>query len=145
MKTVRAEQNSGENSSSYNRPQKKMRRPVTYVSDRSRLMMLILITKYGLSCYLAARVLSIPYENAKQIYRGFRRENRIIWNLYNPLGPSDNYNMMMLSQINLLQEQAKRLLMESLKTDQFTLSQKIKVFQFNFDEFILEATLKDLR
>ena len=53
--------------------------------------------------------------------------------------------MMMLSQINLLQEQAKRLLVESLKTDQFTLSQKIKVFQHNFDEFILGPTLKDLR
>ena len=35
--------------------------------------------------------------------------------------------------------------MESLKTHMFTLPQKIKVFQSNFDEFILEDTLKELR
>ena len=50
----------------------------------------------------------------------------------------------MLSQIERLQEQAKRILMGALKTNQFTLPQKIKVFQQNFDEFILESTLKDL-
>ena len=43
----------------------KVRKPNTYVSDQSRLIMLILIKKYGLSCYLAARILDIPYENAK--------------------------------------------------------------------------------
>ena len=52
--------------------------------------------------------------------------------------------MLMLSQIERLQEQAKRILMGALKTNQFTLPQKIKVFQQNFDEFILESTLKDL-
>ena len=124
---------------------KKTRKPNTYVSDRSRLIMLILIIKFDISCYLAARVLNIPYENAKQIYRGFRRENRIIWNLYNPLGSAENYNTLMLSQMEQLQQEAKRILIESLKTHMFTLPQKIKVFQSNFDEFILEATLKDLR
>ena len=50
----------------------------------------------------------------------------------------------MLSQIERLQEQAKRILMGALKTNQFPLPQKIKVFQQNFDEFILESTLKEL-
>ena len=75
----------------------KIRRLSTYVSDKSRLIMLILIKKYGLSCYLAARILDIPYENAKQIYRGLRRENRIIWN--NPMGTHENFKMLMFSYI----------------------------------------------
>ena len=43
-----------------------------------RLEILILITEFGLSCYQAAKVLDIPYTNAKLIYRVFRDDNRII-------------------------------------------------------------------
>ena len=75
----------------------KIRRLGAYISDKSRLIMLILIKKYGLSCYLAARILDIPYENAKQIYRGLRKENRIVWN--NPMGAHENYKMLMFSHI----------------------------------------------
>ena len=45
-----------------------------------RLEILILITEFGLSCYQAARVLNLPYTNAKVIYRVFREENRVISN-----------------------------------------------------------------
>ena len=44
---------------------KKQRSPQVYVSNAMRLEILILITEYGLSCYQAARVLGLPYTNAK--------------------------------------------------------------------------------
>ena len=62
------------------------RKPMTYISDQQRLMMLLLITEFGLSCYLAARVLEMPYTNAKVIYRVFREEKRIVQNSRNPVG-----------------------------------------------------------
>ena len=45
-----------------------------------RLEILVLITEFGLSCYQAARVLNLPYTNAKVIYRTFREENRVTSN-----------------------------------------------------------------
>ena len=98
----------------------KIRRQNIYISDKSRLIMLILIKKYSLSCYLAARILDIPYENAKQIYRGLRKENRIVWN--NPNGSHDIYKMLMFSHIKQFQDEAKCILMEALRTDKFTLA-----------------------
>ena len=59
---------------------KKTRKPQVYVDNAMRLEILILITEYGLSCYLAARVLGLPYTNAKVIYRVYREENRVTSN-----------------------------------------------------------------
>ena len=39
-----------------------------------------MITQFGLSCYQAARVLNVPYTNAKVIYRVYREENRVFSN-----------------------------------------------------------------
>ena len=50
------------------------------------LKMLLLITEFGLSCYMAAKVLDLPYTNAKVIYRVFREERRIVQNSRNPTG-----------------------------------------------------------
>ena len=65
---------------------RKVRKPMTYVSDNMRLKMLLLITEFGLSCYMAAKVLDLPYTNAKVIYRVFREERRIVQNSRNPTG-----------------------------------------------------------
>ena len=62
------------------KPTRKPRKPQVYVSNALRLEILILITEFGLSCYLAARVLNLPYTNAKVIYRVFREENRVTSN-----------------------------------------------------------------
>ena len=51
---------------------------MTYVPDKLRLTMILLITEFGLSCYLAAKVLNMPYTNAKVIYRVFREEKRVV-------------------------------------------------------------------
>ena len=59
---------------------KKTRRPQIYVNDEMRFEILILITEFGLSCYQAARVLKLPYTNAKVIYRVFRENKRITSN-----------------------------------------------------------------
>ena len=125
----------------------KVRKPVTYISDNLRLTMLLMITHFGLSCYMSARVLNIPYENAKMIYRGFRVEKRIIWNLYNPTGLPDfhkNHSMVMLSQLSTLKDEAKRCLLDALNSDVFTIPQKIKIYQQNFDEFIYEPSMSEL-
>ena len=54
------------------------RKPMMYVTDKMRLKMLLLITEFGLSCYMAAKVLEMPYTNAKVIYRVFRMDKRIV-------------------------------------------------------------------
>ena len=59
---------------------KKTRKPQIYVNDEMRFEILILITEFGLSCYQAARVLKLPYTNAKVIYRVFRENKRITSN-----------------------------------------------------------------
>ena len=59
---------------------------MTYVSDQMRLKLLLLITQFGISCYLASKVLGLPYTNAKVIYRVFRQERRIVQNSRNPNG-----------------------------------------------------------
>ena len=60
--------------------ERKPRQPQVFVSNALRIELLILITEFGLSCYLAARTLNIPYTNAKVIYRVFREENRVTSN-----------------------------------------------------------------
>ena len=63
--------------------QHKIRRPrkeQVYVTNAMRFEILILITEFGLSCYQAARVLNLPYTNAKVIYRVYRDENRVTSN-----------------------------------------------------------------
>ena len=59
---------------------------VTQVTDEMRLTLILLITEFGLSCYLAAKVLGIPYTNAKVIYRVYKKEDRVVQNSRSPLG-----------------------------------------------------------
>ena len=47
------------------------------MSDEDRLKMILLIKTFGMSCHKAAKVLNIPYNNAKVIYRIYTKENRI--------------------------------------------------------------------
>ena len=51
---------------------RKARSPQFCVTNALRLEILILVTEFGLSCYAAARVLNLPYTNAKVIYRVYR-------------------------------------------------------------------------
>jgi hypothetical protein len=47
------------------------------ITDLSRIKLVLLITEEKLTCFAAAKKLSIPYTNAKVIYRIFRSEGRI--------------------------------------------------------------------
>ena len=81
------------------------------------------------------------------IYRGFRKENRIIWNLYTPVGIPEfreKYSLMMASNLATLREEAKHKLLEALSSDLFTMPQKVKVFEKNFDEFVYEQRVSDV-
>ena len=59
---------------------RKTRKAQVYISNALRLEILIMITQFGLSCYQAARVLKVPYTNAKVIYRVYREEKRVFSN-----------------------------------------------------------------
>ena len=65
---------------------KSRKKEMTHISNELRLTMILLITEFGLSCYLAARVLNMPYTNAKVIYRVFREDKRIVQGSRNPTG-----------------------------------------------------------
>ena len=54
-----------------------VKRKYETVSDEDRLKMILLIKKFGMSCHRAAKVLNIPYNNAKVIYRIYMKENRV--------------------------------------------------------------------
>jgi len=40
--------------------------------------MILLVTEHKISCYRAAKIMGIPYTNAKILYRTYRLENRIV-------------------------------------------------------------------
>ena len=46
-----------------------VKRKYEKVSNEDRLKMILLIKKFGMSCHKAAKVLNIPYNNAKVIYQ----------------------------------------------------------------------------
>ena len=84
---------------------------MTYISDKLRLTMILLITEFGLSCYLAAKVLDMPYTNAKVIYRVFREEKRVVQNSRNPTGTTSfahGQNVLIFTQLPMLREEGKR-------------------------------------
>ena len=77
---VKTDKNLSEEEIIFPKQARKPRKAQVYVDNAMRLEILILITEYGLSCYLAARVLGLPYTNAKVIYRVYREENRVTSN-----------------------------------------------------------------
>lgn len=48
------------------------------VTDTMRLKLIIMIDEYDQTCYKAAKLVGIPYANAKVIYSKYKRENRVI-------------------------------------------------------------------
>ena len=105
-----------------------------------RLEILILITEFGLSCYQAARVLNLPYTNAKVIYRIFREENRVTSNSKgkNPYGLSESF---LVSHAYIMRQDALRKLDIALKNGSMTCSQRSKIYDHNFDEFLTKPVL----
>ena len=103
-----------------------------------RLQLLLMITEFGLSCYLTAKILNLPYTNAKVIYRVFREENRIIsytWKAWNsndvPRGEIE-----LRKSYPYLRQEALIKLANVLETGLLTEPQRAKIYDQNFDEFI---------
>ena len=111
-----------------------------YIHNEMRLTLILLITEFGLSCYQAAKILEVPYTNAKVIYRVFRKDNRLVQNSKSPHG---NFNFLP-SQADLLCSSfessrvfGKRKLIEAMTdTALFTTKQREKIYQNNFDELV---------
>ena len=47
------------------------------ISDEDRLKLILLIKDFGMSCHKASKLLSIAYNNAKVIFRIYKKEKRI--------------------------------------------------------------------
>ena len=93
------------------KPKARARKPITYVTDKLRLKMLLLITEFGLSCYMAAKVLEMPYTNAKVIYRVFRLDKRIVQNSRNPTGYhefGESQALLLETSLSTLREEGKQ-------------------------------------
>ena len=117
---------------------RKQRKSQYYVDNAMRMELLILITEYGLSCYLAARVLCLPYTNAKVIYRVFREEDRVTSNARIRMknlcyGTTGTF---LLKNSAILRDNAERKLVLALQSTQMTDFQRSKIYDQNFDRLI---------
>ena len=112
-----------------------------------RLEILILITEFGLSCYQAAKVLDLPYTNAKLIYRVFRDENRIISakQRFVKGGPQELSDMFMLKNAYLMRRNAVKKLFAAMTNGSMTESQRSKIYDHNFDEFLGKPVMAELQ
>ena len=112
-----------------------------------RLEILILITEFGLSCYQAAKVLDLPYTNAKLIYRVFRDENRIISAKQRFVKgvPQELSDMFMLKNAYLMRRNAVRKLFAAMTNGSMTESQRSKIYDHNFDEFLGKPVMAELQ
>ena len=110
-----------------------------------RLQILILITEFGLSCYMAARVLNLPYTNAKVIYRVFRDENRVTSNARAKVrkiyGSSSKE---LLTHHDTMKDDVLRKLEIALHDGTMTNCQRTKIYDSNFDTFFSNPLLSYL-
>ena len=123
---------------------RKTRKPQVYVSNALRLELLILITEFGLSCYLAARVLNLPYTNAKVIYRVFREENRVTSNARIRMknlcyGSTGSF---LIKNAQIMRQSAMKKLVVALSNRTMTDFQRTKIFDNNFDVLIARPLLE---
>ena len=87
------------------------------VDNSQRIILLVLITEFGLSCYQGAKVLNIPYTNAKVIYKVYRTENRVISNSQRAFRPDPNRGISgsnLLKSYPLLRSKALQVLTTAL-------------------------------
>ena len=106
-----------------------------------RFELLILITEFGLSCYHAARVLGLPYTNAKVIYRVYRAENRVS----NASNKKENLqklaNIYPLQHAYIMRKSAFKKLVNALGNGSMTSGQRAQIYEHNFDLFISKPLL----
>ena len=109
---------------------RKARRPQVYVTDNMRLQLLLMITEFGLSCYQTAKILNLPYTNAKVIYRVFREEKRIISYSRNiSKAPTFREDYQLLQNYPMLRQDALVKLGKALKTELLTEPQRARIYQ----------------
>ena len=110
----------------------------------ARLELLIMITEFGISAYLAARILGLPYPEAKMIYRIFKRENRIRSHFRKPRFLAYYDAAHALSNCLTVKNTCLRKLKSALNCDFLTAKQKQKIRTDNFDAIISQPCLIEL-
>ena len=111
-------------------------------------MLLILITEFSLSCYQAAKVLNIPYTNAKVILKVFRSENRVISNSQRAFRPDscrDISGANLLKSYPLLRSKALQVLTTVLESNLLSGHYKEKIFDQNFDVLSVRPLLESFK
>ena len=122
--------------------ERKPRKQQIYITNVQRIEILILITEFHLSCYQAARVLNIPYTNAKVIYRVYRVENRVTSNAGSRTREDYSINgEYLLKNSSLMRKNAFRKLQDALRRGVMTGSQATKVYDENFTTFITNPVM----
>ena len=130
-----------------------MTKPYVFVTNAMRLELLIVIIEFGLSCYLASKILSLPYTNAKGIYRAYREENRVT-SLARPLRKKlvfkqfeslfDNSPVDPDVDYESVRRTALKKLFKAFKRGDLTQLQMAKIYDENFDEFVGNPSLSYL-
>ena len=93
-------------------------------------------------------MLDLPYTNAKVIYRVFRDENRVISATQryrkgnSKVFPDD---MHMLKNAYLMRLHAVRKLFEAMENGSMTDSQRSKIYDHNFDEFLTKPIMAEFQ
>ena len=126
--------------------ERKPRKQQVYISNVQRLEILILITEFHLSCYQAARVLDIPYTNAKVIYRVYRVEKRVTSNA--GFRRKEDFTVngeYLLKNSILMRKNAFVKLQDALRRGVMSGSQATKVYDQNFTVFITNPVMSQFR
>ena len=110
----------------------------------ARLELLIMIQEFGLSCYLAAKILNLSYPQSKMIYRIFKRENRIRSHFKKPKFPGYVNAANAISSCQTLKDDCLRKLKAALHTNLLSDRQKEKIYDTNFDVVVVQPTLIEL-
>ena len=107
----------------------------------TRLELLLLITEFGLSCYLAARILGLRYAHAKRIYRVFTRERRVRSHFRSPTKVIDLRAERTQNICQTLRQICLCKLKAALDSTLLKDWQKEKIRDSNFDELIGQPCL----
>ena len=95
------------------------KRDYIIVSNKKRIQLIILIFELGLPCFQVAKMLKIPYTNAKAIYRGFKVERKVLSHKRSIPSQSFSLNHDDLN-IEQLREESFQLLIQSIECGFFS-------------------------
>ena len=116
------------------------------VSGEMRVKLIVLIRDFHLSCYQAAKILGIAYNNAKVIYRTYKTENIILPfpRTFKELALQHNQDSEQQEILRKAWHTSRNLLLKKMRENFFTERELAKISQLNFDVLITSQALRCL-